>query len=109
MYSVSDDMILFSSFQNGDNLAENTVFKKFFKPLCLYSEKITENLEQSEDIVAESMIKGWNKRQEFKSLDNLKGFLFHAVRNASINYTISEKAHRLAHDRIRYLSRDDQE
>ncbi len=97
-----DDIALLAAFQKGAAHAENAVFKKYFRPLCLYSERITGYLEQSEDIVAEAFEKVIDRRNEFQTLDNLKAFLYRVVRNASINFTIAEKQHQQAHANIRY-------
>src|SRR5450631_1246790 len=105
----ADDMTLWAGFQRGENQAEKIVFQKYFKPLCLYSERITVRLEQSEDIVAESFEKAWGRRQEFQTLENLKAFLYRIVRNASINYTIATKQHRTAHAHIEYLTKQEEE
>jgi RNA polymerase sigma factor (sigma-70 family) len=99
-------MKLLAGFQKMDILAEKIIFKKNFWPLCLYSERITGHLQQSEDIVAETLKKLWDRRNEFQSLDNIKMFLYRAVRNASINFKISERQHKAAHAKIQYLSRD---
>ncbi|MBN9381548.1 MAG: sigma-70 family RNA polymerase sigma factor [Chitinophagaceae bacterium] len=108
MSAITLDITLFASFKKGDATAENAVFRKLFKPLCLYSEQITSRLEASEDIVAEALEKGWDRRQEFQAFDNFKAFLYRLVRNASLNYAISEKSHRIAHTHIRYLKQYEQ-
>ncbi|MDO6430248.1 sigma-70 family RNA polymerase sigma factor [Flavitalea sp. BT771] len=99
-----DDTTLLAGFHQRETLAEKQVFQKYFKPLCLYSETITGQLAASEDIVAESFEKAWARRLEFNTLENLKAFLYHIVRNASLNYTESQKRHRSHHEQIRYLS-----
>lgn len=77
--------------------------------MCLYAERLTGHIHQSEDIVAEVFLKALDKRAEFKSLDNLKGFLYRAIRNASINYNMAVKRHNAAHEQIGYLTRDNYE
>ena len=104
-----DDISLFAGFQRRESPAEKLVFQKYFKPLCLYSESITGQLDASEDIVAESFEKAWGRRQEFQALENLKAFLYRIVRNASLNYTESQKLHRTHHEQLRYLSNNEPE
>src|SRR6186713_964717 len=102
-----DDTTLLAGFLHGETPAEKQVFQKYFKPLCLYSESITGQLDVSEDIVAESFEKAWSRRQDFQTIENLKAFLYRVVRNASLNYMESERSHRKHHEQIRYLSRVD--
>jgi RNA polymerase sigma-70 factor (ECF subfamily) len=102
-----DDTTLLAGFHQRETLAEKQVFQKYFKPLCLYSESITGQLDASEDIVAESFEKAWGRRQEFQTLENLKAFLYRIVRNASLNYKESERRHRTHYEQIRYLSKGD--
>lgn len=105
----TDDISLLAGFQRRQSPAEKQVFQKYFKPLCLYSESITGQLDASEDIVAESFEKAWGRRQEFQTLENLKAFLYRIVRNASLNYAESQKLHRAHHEQLRYLSNDEPE
>ncbi|HEV7621579.1 MAG TPA: sigma factor, partial [Flavisolibacter sp.] len=72
MSSYQNDIELISAFHMREVVAENLVFKKYFRPLCLYAERITGHLHQSEDIVAEAFLKALNRRDEFQTLDNLK-------------------------------------
>jgi RNA polymerase sigma-70 factor (ECF subfamily) len=99
-----DDISLLAGFQRRETPAEKQVFQKYFKPLCLYSESITGQLDASEDIVAESFEKAWGRRREFQTLENLKAFLYRIVRNASLNYTKSQRLHRTHHEQLFYLS-----
>ena len=103
----NDDTALLSGFHQRKTLAEKQVFQKYFRPLCLYSESITGQLDASEDIVAESFEKAWRRRQDFHTLENLKAFLYRIVRNASLNCRENEKRHRKHHEQIRYMSKDD--
>jgi RNA polymerase sigma-70 factor (ECF subfamily) len=103
----TDDISLIAGFQRRQPTAEKQVFQKYFKPLCLYSETITGQLDASEDIVAESFEKAWARRQEFQTLENLKAFLYRIVRNGSLNYAESQKLHRTHHEQLRYLSNNE--
>ncbi|HEX9510306.1 MAG TPA: sigma-70 family RNA polymerase sigma factor [Puia sp.] len=106
MTNYQNDIELLSAFQRNEVAAENLIFKKYFRPLCLYAERITGHLHQSEDIVTEVFLKALTKRAEFQSLDNLRAFLYKAIRNAGMNYNIAVKGHNAAHQEIGYLARD---
>jgi RNA polymerase sigma-70 factor (family 1) len=107
--AYTDHTLLWTAFQQGESQAEKQVFQQFFKPLCIYSERITGQLEPAEDIVAEAFIKAWARRQDFEGLENLKAFLYRVVRNASINEAVATRTHRKAHAQIEYVARQDAE
>lgn len=100
-YTNNNDLL--TAFHKGETFAEKEVFLQFFRPLCLYSENITGQLQASEDIVAESFEKAWSKRREFASLENLKAFLYRVVRNASLNHAEGERRHRVHHEHLKYI------
>jgi RNA polymerase sigma-70 factor (family 1) len=91
---------LITAFHNRQRDAENFIFRKFFRPLCLMSFNITGQLQASEDIVAESFIKLFDRRKEFAAIDNISAFLYTAVRNASITYNTTQYRHSAAHRQI---------
>jgi RNA polymerase sigma-70 factor (ECF subfamily) len=104
-----DSTRIWTAFQQGERQAERQVFQHFFKPLCLYAERITGQLEAAEDIVAESFVKAWDRRQDFLALDNCKAFLYRVVRNASINFAIATRQHRQAHLNVAYIESQEKE
>ena len=103
MPKYTDDITLWTAFQRGEPKAEAEIFQQYFKPACLFAESITGAMMPAEDIVAETLIKVWNRRQEFQALSNAKAFLYRAIRNASINYAIAEKQHRKIEAKMAYL------
>jgi RNA polymerase sigma-70 factor (family 1) len=109
MTDAPDDIILLKAFQQREALAEKTVFKRLFRPLCVFAEGITGHMDVAEDIVVEAMEKTWNRRGDFAAFLNLQRFLFHIVRNACIDHSRAEKRHQLAHTQLHYLSGGDVE
>lgn len=109
MFDLDDDKALILAFQNGDPAAENALFNRFFQPLCLFSERITTDLQQSEDIVAESFMKLIDRRGDFPGVPQLKSFLYRTVHNASINQIIALRRHQAIHEKIGFFQRQDQQ
>jgi len=62
------------------------LFDTFYSSLCLFSSKYTEDLELSKDIVQEVFIKIWQEQIAFGDDDNVKAFLYTAVKNKSLDY-----------------------
>ena len=90
-------------------LAGKFIFDRYFHPLCLFAERITGDMLQSEDIVAEAFEKLMMKNGDFSSIPRLKSFLYKAVHNASINHVIAQKRHTVAYDQIRHLTKSNVE
>jgi RNA polymerase sigma factor (sigma-70 family) len=103
MRPAVDDIAMFKGLQRRDPCCEKAVFHRFFRPLCLYAERITGDLPAAEDVVVEALAVCLNRRQEFKALENVKAFLYRAVHNASVNHSVAERRHRTAHANIAYL------
>ncbi len=79
------------AFQAGEKAAEEFIFKKFYKPLCLFAFNIVDETMAAEDIATESLLKAFVKRGEFKTIEGLKAFLFICVRNSCINFCKAKK------------------
>lgn len=55
--------------------------------------RITLNTAEAEDIVQETMIKVWNKRDQWNEIDNIEAFCFTICRNLSLD-SIKRSSHR---------------
>ena len=108
MHEPIDDKALIAAFHNADPVADSTLFNRFYEPLCLFSERITGGLQQSEDIVTDSFMKLIDRRKDFPGVPQLKSFLYRTVHNASINHVIADRRHQAIHEKIRYLQRQDE-
>jgi RNA polymerase sigma factor (sigma-70 family) len=105
MPELVNDTTLLAAFQQGDAWAEKMVFDRFFEPLCLYSERITDDLLSSEDIVIEALTKAIDRRAEFTVFPRFRAFLYQVVHNASINQVTATKRHDAIHAKIKYQER----
>ena len=52
----------------------------------MYSLRITEDVEVSEDVVQDSFVMIWNLLLEEKEIENLQAYLYQTVRNKSLSY-----------------------
>ncbi|MBX3252966.1 MAG: sigma-70 family RNA polymerase sigma factor [Chitinophagaceae bacterium] len=108
MLPYTNDTALLSAFQRGEIHARKIIFNTYFHPLCLFSERITGNILQSEDIVAEVFEKLMSAPHNFSAMARLKSFLYQSVHNASINYVIARKRYSAACNQVRYLAENEQ-
>ena len=65
-------------------------YRRLLLPLGMYSLRMIMNVSESEDIVQTVFVNTWNMIQEGKVPDNLKSYLYCAVRNASLKYLANE-------------------
>ena len=61
------------------------LFDNLYNSLCLFANKYVENQELAEDVVQEVFIKIWEKKIEFQEKENIKSFLYTAVKNKSLD------------------------
>lgn len=69
-------------FNSGDEKAYDQIFKRFYKPLCFFAYKILLDQDKAEDIVQDNLIKLWQKREPFESMEKIQSFLYVSVRNS---------------------------
>lgn len=86
----SDANILYR-FLQGDEKALEVVYKLYYGQLCYFAEKLVFNRQAAEEIVVDVFIKSFQSTISVTSLSHLKGYLFEAVKNKSLNHLKREK------------------
>jgi len=81
-----DDFVLYTKVRDGDIRAYETLFRRYWEPLCLYGNKITGNMEVAEDIVQELFYTLWKNRTALPLVWSVKSYLYGAARNHSLQY-----------------------
>lgn len=73
-------------------MPDNTSVKEFeyqfrclYRPLGMYALRYTENLDDAEDIVQQAFADVWEKLSSGAVIQNLKAYLYQAVRNRSLS------------------------
>ncbi|MDP4264539.1 MAG: RNA polymerase sigma-70 factor [Bacteroidota bacterium] len=80
------------------------IFKRYHIPLFYFAMQYLRDMQAAEDIVAESFIKFWNRRNDFECLAAIKSFLYTVVKNACLNQLKQNKRRAACHKEIEYLS-----
>lgn len=62
------------------------VFSKYNRSLLYFVMQYVKREEVAEEIVSDVFIKVWKLREQFKTIDNLRAFLYISAKNASLNY-----------------------
>lgn len=77
---------LISEFRKGRLEAFEAIFHQLYSRLCAFSFKYVKKTELAEEIVGDSFIIVWERRQSFDNLQSLKSYLYTTVRNASLDH-----------------------
>ncbi|MBV4359104.1 RNA polymerase sigma factor [Pinibacter aurantiacus] len=93
---TNDDQLI--ALQQGDEKALSYFFNKYYPALVHYANSITMSKELSEEIVADSFVKLWDKHDRFFAENSLRSFLYLVTRNASLNSKRSGKNERSLYD-----------
>jgi RNA polymerase sigma-70 factor (ECF subfamily) len=78
-------------FLQREEKALEEVYKLFYGQLCYFAEKLVFNRQAAEEIVVDVFIKTFQARITVTGMEHLRGYLFMAVKNQSLNYLKREK------------------
>lgn len=62
-------------------------FKTLYRPLCLFSLRYVGQIEDAEDVVQQAFADVWEKNCSGVSIQNIKSYLYQAVRNRSLTFS----------------------
>ena len=82
---------IIESLKKGNEKSFELIFKTYYSRLCTYAFNYTKQLEVAEDIVKDTFINIWNKKEKLDIKFTLSGYLFRSVHNSCINYLKREK------------------
>ncbi|MFY9150589.1 MAG: RNA polymerase sigma-70 factor [Prolixibacteraceae bacterium] len=77
--------------KNGDQTAFELLFHFYYSGLVMYSTQFTTDRMEAEEIVQDFFVRFWQKHQQIISSDSLKGYLFSAIKNGSLNFLKHKK------------------
>ncbi|MEJ2004870.1 MAG: RNA polymerase sigma-70 factor [Cyclobacteriaceae bacterium] len=72
--------------KNGDRAAFEELFHTYYASLCRFAFKYVRDTDEAEEIVQDTYVNFWNRRNEIKIEASLKSYLFTAVRNKCLNH-----------------------
>lgn len=100
--------VLLKRLQQGDKDAFEAIFYRHYKPLCAFALRYLESRPVAEELIQDSMIKLWERRDNFQSTDHLSAFLYMTTRNACLD-SIKMEGRRIQRDYQYSLESDDSE
>lgn len=83
-------------------------FRNLYKPLNLYALRFTEQMDDAEDIVQQAFADAWEKNRTGSAIENLKAYMYQAVRNRCLNH-LSMQKEQVSADAISDLPDTDEE
>ena len=72
--------------QEGDEDTYVFLFRKYYVPLCSYARRYVGRKDVAEEIVSETFFNLWRNHATLEINSSVKGYLFQAVCNNSLNY-----------------------
>lgn len=90
MYLSFTDETLMELLQKDDQLALETLFKRYYKILCQFCTVYTKDSSVAEEIIANLFIKLWESKTDVQIL-NVRSYLFTSAKNLSLNFIQKKK------------------
>jgi RNA polymerase sigma-70 factor (family 1) len=104
-FSKYDDEQLVGLLTENDETAFSEIYGRYWKPLYISVQNILHDTDPSQDIVQEVFISLWQRRDTVQ-VENLKAYLFQAVRFQVFKYIRADKAQAHFYDRLAAASRE---
>ncbi|WP_442591231.1 RNA polymerase sigma factor [Pedobacter sp. AW31-3R] len=93
----------------GNEKALAHFFKLHSKSLAYFTTRMLEDKAEADDIVSKCFLKLWQKHKDFKTVQNIKAFLYISCRNACLDYLASLKVRTAAQEKyIIYLQQGEE-
>ncbi len=70
----------------GEKLTFKEFFERFYPTIVVFAQKYVVEKEIAEDICQDAFIKAYESDNSFKSIDNLKAFIYTLTKNSCLNY-----------------------
>lgn len=85
------DLLLFTRLKSGNEEALELLFKKYYSPLCNFTNTYLNNTHLSEDLISDLFADIWFKRSKIKVSQNVKAYLFQSAKNNTLAYIRKKK------------------
>lgn len=81
---MESDIKNFDSIKKGDIRSYEALFRAYYKPLLIYSERIVDDKDDANEIVQDIFLKLWEKRKNLEIKTSVNSYLYRAVYNNSL-------------------------
>ena len=94
-YSSYITTLQLANFREGNEEGFNYFFKTLYPSLCFFANKYTKNYPAAEEIVNDSFIKVWDKREGFLNAIALRSYLYKTVYHGALRWLEKEKKYNI--------------
>ncbi len=77
----TQDPLFLTSFQQGDEVAFDCLFREYFTPLTYFASRYVDDPQAAEDIVQDCFVLLWQRRDRLQQISLIKSYLYTTVRN----------------------------
>ncbi|QDH80261.1 RNA polymerase sigma-70 factor [Echinicola soli] len=88
-----NDEQLVRELQEGSEMALGKLMERYIDSLCRFSYSITGQQELAEEAVSDTFVKLWNGRERLQIRTSVRGYLYRAVRNVTLDLLRKEGKH----------------
>lgn len=85
------DLILFSSIKQGNSLAFDNLFRKYYAQLSRFAFKYLLSKDLAEEVVQDVFVHAWENRETIEINISVKAFLYTSVKNRALNQLKKEQ------------------
>lgn len=97
MLTINNDNECLEKLRNSQESALAYLIEIYFPVLRKYAYKIINNEAEAEDVITESFIKIWERREAFSTFSELKAFLYVTVKNTCLNLLRHHQREKVRH------------
>ena len=90
-----EDTEILAGLKKSDKQVFEQLFRSCYAPLCNYAAGFVSDKDEAEDIVQQTMITFWEKRETIEITTSVKSYLYRAVHNQALN--------KIRHDKVRQV------
>ena len=83
---ASDENDLVQRFRAGEEPAFNALYEQYFLRVYFYTFNLINDQQEAKAIVSDTFTKLWQLRQNFKTLPDIRGFLYRVCRNQGFDF-----------------------
>ena len=69
----------------GNSRGMTALFDRYYRPLVLFADQLLHDIAWAEDVVQETLIRVWNKRDEWQELSSVEAYCLTVARNLAID------------------------
>jgi RNA polymerase sigma-70 factor (ECF subfamily) len=83
--NMDEEALIFAKVKEGDEAAFESLFRKYYARLCRFAFKYVEDMSEAEELVQDTFVKIWEKRESIEINTSFKSYLYQAVTNKGLN------------------------